>query len=658
MHDDLIQYAASAVSKGRQGTLNTHKLTALLERTEVFAPAPALDPRYALQRIKTAAAGDRMRLSPMDMLRRYGKVGIPALVSVAIAAGLTWHLMRIPAMTTVITAAGGKVQVFQGGLLSETHSPMPLQEGAVITTETGSGISLETGTGSGGKISVQAGENSRFVLSRAGILQGKMYFTLTLEKGSVVLHVNRLAAGDSVMVRAADSMAEVKGTVFGVAVMDNGETVYEVLQGKIRMSRRIPSGVSLDSEITDRIKSELMNQSVILEEKQSCRIRETISLYRGMTEENFTARIEKIQKPRVKNTPIQEMILGLAMTSPWEKPFPVIVTDRIEKSSVPVRQQTLQEKTAGLLSVDKIVPSSFIIYSRYGDSLIMAGSNGYFAAAGSGGAQWDLDLKRSIHIKPLLMADSMYVASEDGAIVSLDILKGSLRWQKRTFSSPDRTVKLAGDGDSVYLLSSRGTVLRLKKDGTEIWRNTLGEGPAALIVTQHMIFVPGKNGIMVGFDKRKGIKVFKRQFDSIITMAVSGDSRMYLLTDTGAVICYDFKNDEKLWTLDLHERSHASMQVEKGYLYTFSTAGRISKISNHGEILWSSQVRNVISRDPVFDERRIYILCDQSFYVLKKDNGLIVWSMVSPPVLTGNITLSENNIYFAARKKGVVILKK
>jgi|GEM_PF-6278083 len=658
MHDDIIRQAVSAVSKGRPETVHTRKLSALLERTEVSAPAPELHPRYALQRIKTAAAGDTIRLSPLDMLRRYGKVSIPAFVIVAIAVGLTWHLMSIPAMNSVITAVEGKVQVFQGGLLSETHSPIPLQEGAVITTETGSGISLETGTGSGGKISVQAGEKSRFVLSRAAISQGKMYFTLTLEKGSVVLHVNRLSAGDSVMVRAADSMAEVKGTVFGVAVMENGETVYEVLQGKIRMSRRIPDGVTLNSEITDRIKSELMNQSVILEEKQSCRIRETISLYRSMTRENYTARIEKIQRPRIKKTPVQEMILGLAMTSPWEKPFPAIVTNRIEKSSVPTRQQTFREKTAGLLSVDKIEPSSFIMYSRYGDFLIVAGSNGYLSAAGSGGMQWDLDLKRSIRTKPLLMVEAMYVGSEDGTIISLDILKGSLRWQKQIFPSPDRTVKLAGDGDSVYILSNRGMVLRLKKDGTEIWRNSLGEEPVALIVTQHMVFVPGKSGIMVGFDKRKGIKVFKRQFDTKITTAARGDSRIYLLTDTGAVICYDFRNDEKLWTLDLHERSHASMQVDNGYLYTFSTAGRINKISNQGEILWSSQVRNAISRDPVFDERRVYILCDQSFYVLKKENGLIVWSMVSPPVLTGNITLSENNIYFAARKKGVVILKK
>ncbi len=78
------------------------------------------------------------------------------------------------------------------------------------------------------RITVETG--SRVVLPGAGLFHGR---EVTLEKGSVRARVDQLARGRRFSVRTFNCVAGVRGTDFKVAIVDGGNTVVDVEEGRI-----------------------------------------------------------------------------------------------------------------------------------------------------------------------------------------------------------------------------------------------------------------------------------------------------------------------------------------------------------------------------------------------------------------------------------------
>ena len=107
-------------------------------------------------------------------------------------------------------------------------------------------------------------------------------------------------------------------------------------------------------------------------------------------------------------------------------------------------------------------------------------------------------------INPILAGDSIYVASAEGRVASVDPESGRLRWKT------DLDLALSGGvghyGDSIFVGASEGLVMRLSADsGAEIWRATVsGEVLSAPQGDGRYVIAQTYDGKLMGFDYETG----------------------------------------------------------------------------------------------------------------------------------------------------------
>jgi outer membrane protein assembly factor BamB len=100
------------------------------------------------------------------------------------------------------------------------------------------------------------------------------------------------------------------------------------------------------------------------------------------------------------------------------------------------------------------------------------------------------------------------------------------------------------------------------------------------------------------------------------------------------------------------------MLVEGRYIYIFTTGGIIYKIDGTGRSIWKSSIGNRIARNAISDRVNIYLTVDNAFYVVNKETGDVKWSVVTPPVISGNLAVSGEKVVFVTDKNGLTELKK
>ena len=107
-------------------------------------------------------------------------------------------------------------------------------------------------------------------------------------------------------------------------------------------------------------------------------------------------------------------------------------------------------------------------------------------------------------INPILVNDSIYVASSEGKLASVDAETGRVRWKSNL------DLALSGGvghyGDSIFVGASEGLVMRLSADsGEEIWRAVVsGEVLSAPQGDGRYVVAQTYDGKLMGFDYKTG----------------------------------------------------------------------------------------------------------------------------------------------------------
>ena len=109
-----------------------------------------------------------------------------------------------------------------------------------------------------------------------------------------------------------------------------------------------------------------------------------------------------------------------------------------------------------------------------------------------------------LKINPILVGDSLYAASAEGRVMSVDPESGRVRWKK------DLDLALSGGvghhGNSVFVGASEGLVMRLDAaSGSEIWRAPVsGEVLSAPQGDGRYVVAQTYDGKLMGFDYETG----------------------------------------------------------------------------------------------------------------------------------------------------------
>ena len=214
-------------------------------------------------------------------------------------------------------------------------------------------------------------------------------------------------------------------------------------------------------------------------------------------------------------------------------------------------------------------------------------------------------------INPLLVGDSIYVASAEGRVASVDPDSGRVRWKT------DLDLALSGGvghhGKSIFVGASEGLVMRLSADsGEEIWRTAVsGEVLAAPQGDGRYVIAQTYDGKLMGFDYETGGISWTYTSDVPVltlrgtgTPMILGDNAIAGFAD-GKVVAINLRSGNVAWEARVaipQGRSEierivdidGSMALQGGELYVASYQGRLAAIDTRsGRRLWQRNVSSV-----------------------------------------------------------------
>jgi len=216
-----------------------------------------------------------------------------------------------------------------------------------------------------------------------------------------------------------------------------------------------------------------------------------------------------------------------------------------------------------------------------------------------------------LKINPILVGDSLYAASAEGRVMSVDPESGRVRWKQ------DLDLALSGGvghhGNSVFVGASEGLVMRLDAaSGSEIWRAPVsGEVLSAPQGDGRYVVAQTYDGKLMGFDYETG-EVRWTYTSDVPVLTLRGTGTPMILGDNaiagfadGKVVAINLRSGNVAWEVRFaipQGRSEierivdidGSMAVQSNELYVASYQGRLAAIDTRsGRRLWQRNVSSV-----------------------------------------------------------------
>ena len=214
-------------------------------------------------------------------------------------------------------------------------------------------------------------------------------------------------------------------------------------------------------------------------------------------------------------------------------------------------------------------------------------------------------------INPVLVDDTLYVASAEGEVAAIDAGAGRVRWKR------DLDLALSGGVShhqgSIFVGTSEGLVMRLSaSDGSEVWRaGVSGEVLSAPQGDGRYVVAQTYDGKLMGFDYETGEARWTYTSDVPVltlrgtgTPMILGDNAIAGFAD-GKVVAINLRSGNVAWEVRVAipqgtseiERIvdiDGSMALQGTELYVASYQGRVAAIDTRsGRRLWQRNVSSV-----------------------------------------------------------------
>ena len=214
-------------------------------------------------------------------------------------------------------------------------------------------------------------------------------------------------------------------------------------------------------------------------------------------------------------------------------------------------------------------------------------------------------------INPVLVKDSIYVASAEGRVVAVEPESGRVRWKR------DLEMALSGGvghhGDSIFVGASEGLVMRLDANsGEEIWRTVVsGEVLSAPQANGQYTVAQTYDGKLMGFDYETG-EVRWTYTSDVPVLTLRGTGTPMILGDNaiagfadGKVVAVNLRSGNVAWEARVaipQGRSEierivdvdGTMALQGIELYAASYQGRLVAIDiRSGRRIWQRNVSSV-----------------------------------------------------------------
>lgn len=294
---------------------------------------------------------------------------------------------------------------------------------------------------------------------------------------------------------------------------------------------------------------------------------------------------------------------------------------------------------------------------------------------------------------PLASDGVVYFGDETGAARALRAADGHVLWERdqgaRVYGPP------AGDGERVYLTTSKGLVALNRADGQFAWGLAIagggGEHGCAVWEPADAVFCGGADGFVYAVDRRTGRERWKRNVaadappdrpgfpgaDARIGRAAArptgtatdGATVFQSVFDQSRVVALDATTGRPRWSVQLGGWVYGAAAVGDRHVFVGSQDDIVYCLdkATGGEV-WRFKTKGRIESTPAVAGDRVFVpSCDGRLYCLDAGTGRLVWSVLtdadagggrpvySHPIVTDDavyVAAGEGQVYAVDRATG------
>ena len=289
------------------------------------------------------------------------------------------------------------------------------------------------------------------------------------------------------------------------------------------------------------------------------------------------------------------------------------------------------------------------------ESYVFVGSNDNWVYAfdeNTGCIVWKYDAGGDIKASPLILDDTVYVATTQNKIHAITIVDGTKQWgaevSGKVFGS------LVTDGNHIFAADNSGTLTAFLLDGSQDWtdsdsfhnikENLQLENNILYLVDEYL-----KVGTVIAFDLEHFKEIWRFSAKSsimaeplITTDAIyvpSNEGVLYKLNKEHGVAVWMFKAEKSIRTTPVMD--------EDGILYFGSNDGNVYAVNSlDGSFVWKYFISHEIEASASLDERAVYVgAMDNKIYALDKVTGALLWSFTTQGKMYGNTVVLNGKGY-------------
>jgi outer membrane protein assembly factor BamB len=259
---------------------------------------------------------------------------------------------------------------------------------------------------------------------------------------------------------------------------------------------------------------------------------------------------------------------------------------------------------------------------------------------------------------PLVSGKTVYVGTDDGNLVALDLATGKERWRYASRGSVLSAPVVSGD--SVFFANDRDKVIALDRDsGKWRWeyeRESPDEftlrGHAGVAVAGDLVLCGFADGNVValavgGGETRwiKSIAAGKTQFIDVDTTPVVRGDTVYAASSSGGLYALDLKSGDERWRLALDGITNIATDGER--LYVSAAVQGLAAVDVTGRLLWRQGFARAgdPSRPVVEGDVLLVSIADRGLYVIDKRSGQLLQFFDPGAGVSGAPTVDDGRVF-------------
>ncbi|MBN1641823.1 MAG: PQQ-binding-like beta-propeller repeat protein [Anaerolineae bacterium] len=276
-------------------------------------------------------------------------------------------------------------------------------------------------------------------------------------------------------------------------------------------------------------------------------------------------------------------------------------------------------------------------------SLFRQGENtaGLRALNHLGTLQWEFKGTESRSVAmPVLVGDTVYLASSDNSVYAIDIATRQARWSFETtgwvWATPlvvDDRVYIASMDHSLYAVDASNGELIWQFDGAA------GALPAAPAIAEGVLYIGALAGGIYAVDAETGAAVWERALEggAWATPWIE-DGMLYLGTLGGVVYALQVEDGSVVWQSPVGGEVRGTPALTEGTLYVGCEDGKLYAFDAEDGSETVSPLSQAIEKasiytSPVYDGQRLYVVATNGdVFALDLERNAILWS--SNPLTT------------------------